>query len=155
MELPGPAAIRFPTYRRGIADAGRPGPYPHLCVELWKLVATGLLSAAKATRARREVPWSEVSPLLRGAFEAMKKRGKAELGNKTVLDALDAAATATEGLNDPAAILDAAQKAAAATMDRMRDAPAQIGRARIFSNKSVGLDDPGMVAFYEILEGLR
>jgi dihydroxyacetone kinase-like protein len=118
------------------------------------LVATGLLAAAKATRGRSEVPWSEVSPLLRGAFEAMQKRGKAELGNKTVLDTLDAAATATEGLDDPAAILAAAKKATAETMDRMRDRPAQIGRARIFADKSVGLDDPGMVAFWEILQGL-
>jgi dihydroxyacetone kinase-like protein len=84
----------------------------------------------------------------------MQKRGKAELGNKTVLDTLDAAATATEGLDDPAAILAAAKKATAETMDRMRDRPAQIGRARIFADKSVGLDDPGMVAFWEMLQGL-
>lgn len=118
------------------------------------LVATGLVAAAKATRGRDEVPWSEISSLLRGAFDSMKKRGKADLGNKTVLDAVDAAATATEGLGDPAAILDAAKKAVLDTMDRMRDMPAQIGRARIFGDKSVGLDDPGMVAFYEILKGL-
>jgi dihydroxyacetone kinase-like protein len=118
------------------------------------LVATGLLAAAKATRGRSEVPWSDVSGLLRGALEAMKKRGKADLGNKTVLDTLDAAATATEGLDDPAAMLAAAKKAASDTMDRMRDTPAQIGRARIFGDKSVGLDDPGMVAFCEILNGL-
>lgn len=118
------------------------------------LVATGLLAAAKATRGREEVPWSEVSSLLRGALEAMKKRGKAELGNKTVLDALDAAATATEGFDEPAAILDAAKAAVSATMDRMRDTPAQIGRARIFGDRSVGLDDPGMVAFLEILNAL-
>lgn len=118
------------------------------------LVATGLLAAAKATRGREEVPWRQVSSLLRGALEAMKKRGKAELGNKTVLDTLDAAAAATEGLDDPGAILDAAKAAVSATMERMRDTPAQIGRARIFGDKSVGLDDPGMVAFLEILNGL-
>lgn len=118
------------------------------------LVATGLISAAKATRGRTEVPWSEMSELLRGALEAMMARGKAELGNKTVLDPLDAAATATEGLDDPQAILAAAQKAVEETMDRMRDTPAQIGRARIFGEKTVGLDDPGMVAFLEILKGL-
>ncbi|MDR3495019.1 MAG: dihydroxyacetone kinase subunit L [Ancalomicrobiaceae bacterium] len=118
------------------------------------LVATGLMSAAKATRGRTEVPWSEVSGLLNGAFETMKARGKAELGNKTVLDTLDAAAKATNGLDDPRAILAAARKAVAETMDRMRQTPAQIGRARIFADKSIGLDDPGMVAFAEMLKGL-
>jgi dihydroxyacetone kinase-like protein len=118
------------------------------------LVATGLMSAAKATRGRTEVPWSEMSALIAGAFEAMRTRGKAELGNKTVLDTLNAAAEATRGLDEPRAILAAAEKAVAETMDRMRNTPAQIGRARIFGDKSIGMDDPGMVAFAEMLKGL-
>lgn len=118
------------------------------------LLATGLMSAAKATRGRTEVPWEEMSGLLDGALQAMMARGKAQLGNKTVLDTLDAAAKATKGLDDPQAIVDAARKAVAETMDTMRDTPAQIGRARIFGDKSVGLNDPGMVAFAEVLKGL-
>lgn len=118
------------------------------------LLATGLMSAAKATRGRTDVAWSEVSPLLEGALDAMRTRGKASLGDKTVLDVLHAAAEATKGLDDPAAILDAARKAVAETMDRFRGQPAKIGRARIFGEKSIGLDDPGMRAFKDILDGL-
>src|ERR1700756_3244491 len=65
------------------------------------LLATGLLAAAKATRGRTEVPWSETTDLLRAALTAMMTRGKASLGDKTVLDALDAAATAAEGKAEP------------------------------------------------------
>lgn len=118
------------------------------------LVATGLMSAAKATRGRREVPWSEVSPLLTGALEAMQRRGKAELGDKTVLDALEAAAEATAGLDEPEAILMAAREATDRTLDAFRDRPAKVGRARIYGEKSIGLDDPGMLAFRHILAGL-
>lgn len=118
------------------------------------LLATGLMSAAKATRGRADVPWSEVSPLLEGALEAMRTRGKASLGDKTVLDTVAAAAEATKGLDDPAAILAASRKAVAETMDRFRGQPAKVGRARIFGEKSVGLDDPGMRAFKDILDGL-
>ncbi len=118
------------------------------------LLATGLMSAAKATRGRADVPWSEVSPLLEGALEAMRTRGKASLGDKTVLDPVAAAAEATKGLDDPAEILAAARKAVAETMDRFRGQPAKIGRARIFGEKSIGLDDPGMRAFKDILDGL-
>jgi dihydroxyacetone kinase-like protein len=118
------------------------------------LLATGLMSAAKATRGRTDVAWSEISPLLAGAFEAMRTRGKASLGDKTVLDVVNAAAEATEGLDDPAAILTAARQAVTETMDRFRDQPAKIGRARIFAEKSMGLDDPGMRAFKAILDGL-
>jgi dihydroxyacetone kinase-like protein len=118
------------------------------------LLATALLSAAKATKGRTEVPWSEVPALLDGALQAMMARGKASLGDKTVLDALNAAVRAIEGKDDPAAMLTAATAAVDATLDRMRGEPAKIGRARIFADRSIGLDDPGQVAFREILRGL-
>ncbi len=118
------------------------------------LLATGLMSAAKATRGRTDVPWGEASDLLAQALAAMQARGKAALGNKTVLDALDAARAATAGLDDPQAILAAATEAAQQALDAFRDKPSQIGRARIFAEKSVGLDDPGMLAFKRMLDGL-
>ena len=119
------------------------------------LLATGLMAAAKATRGRTEVPWSETGALLRGALEAMMARGKAALGDKTVLDALDAAATAAEGKTEAAEILPAAGAAVDAAMKRMRGMQARIGRARIFGERSIGLDDPGMRAFQEMLRGLE
>ena len=118
------------------------------------LLATGLMAAAKATRGRTAVPWEETAALLRAAQEAMTTRGRASLGDKTVLDALDAAATAAEGLGDPQEILRAAAAAVDACLDRMRSTQAKIGRARIFGERSVGLDDPGMRAFREVLRGL-
>ena len=118
------------------------------------LLATGLLATAKATRGRTEVPWSEAAALLRAALEAMMARGKAALGDKTVLDALDAAAGAAEGKAEGAEILKAAAVAVDATLERMRGMQAKIGRARIFGERSVGLDDPGMRAFREMLRGL-
>lgn len=118
------------------------------------LLATGLISAAKATRGREDVPWSEMSSLLRGAREAMQNRGKAALGDKTVLDTLEAAVAAAAGLDDPQAILASARTAVAQTLDAFRDRQARIGRARIFADKSVGLDDPGMLAFRFMLEAL-
>jgi dihydroxyacetone kinase-like protein len=118
------------------------------------LIATGLMSAAKTTRGRQDVPWSEISGLVAGAMDMMRTRGKASLGDKTILDALDAAATATAGLDEPTEILAAAQKSIIATMDQFRGQQAKIGRARIFAEKSVGLDDPGMLAFRRMLEAL-
>jgi phosphoenolpyruvate---glycerone phosphotransferase subunit DhaL len=117
------------------------------------LLATGLMAAAKATRGATEVPWSEVSALLHGALQAMMARGKASLGDKTVLDALDAAARAVDGVA-PAQMLAAASSAVEDTMTRLRGQQAKIGRARIFAERSAGLDDPGMLAFREILRAL-
>ncbi len=119
------------------------------------LLATGLMSAAKATKGRQEGPWSEVSALLGGALEIMSQRSKGQLGDKTVLDALEAARAATAGLGDPAALIEAADRAVGTCIETFRNQPAKQGRARIFGDKSVGKDDPGMVAFKRILEALK
>lgn len=118
------------------------------------LVASGLMAAAKLTRGRSEVPWNEMSSLIAAALDQMRTRGKASLGDKTVLDTLNAAAEATAGLDDPTAIVAAARKAVTETMATCRTWPAKIGRARIFAEKSIGLDDPGQLAFLRVLDGL-
>jgi dihydroxyacetone kinase-like protein len=110
------------------------------------LMATGLMSMAKVLRGRTGVEASEVSALITGARDAMQARGKAELGGKTVLDSLDAMAKATAGLGDPVAVADAAADSAAAAQAEMKGKLATIGRARIFGEKTIGMDDPGMLA---------
>jgi dihydroxyacetone kinase-like protein len=119
------------------------------------LLATGLMSAAKMTQGRQEVPWAELPALLASAFTAMSQRSGGKLGDKTVLDALDSICAATRGLQDPASLVAAADQAVAAALDRFRDQPSRQGRARIFAAKSIGRDDPGMVAFKRITETLR
>jgi dihydroxyacetone kinase-like protein len=118
------------------------------------LLATGLMAAAKDSKGKTERPWRDISPLLHLAEDAMLKRGKGHLGGKTVVDALHAVAQSLNGVDDPQAALAAARQAVADTLEAYRDKPNQLGRARIFAEKSVGLDDPGMIAFQRILEAL-
>ncbi len=118
------------------------------------LLATGLLSAAKSTQGRDAVPWSELPGLLSSAGAAMAKRGKAEVGDKTVLDMIDAVSAAMAGIGEPRAMLAAADQAASEALERFRDRPCRQGRARIFGENSIGRDDPGMVAFKRMLESL-
>lgn len=118
------------------------------------LLATGLMAMARATKGRSTVEVAELSGLVATARDAMMARGKAELGGKTVLDSLDALARALDGKTDPAAAADAATHATRAVLDEMRDRPATIGRARIFAEKSRGMDDPGMLAMALIVAAL-
>jgi phosphoenolpyruvate---glycerone phosphotransferase subunit DhaL len=118
------------------------------------LLATGLMAAAKTTRGRTEAPWTEVSALVGTALQAMSSRGKGQLGDKTVLDAVEAVRRATEGLGDPVALAAAADQAVAAALDDFRYLPFRQGRARIFGEKGLGRDDPGMVAFKRVVESL-
>ena len=116
------------------------------------ILATGLMAMAKQKKGQTEIDFSEWADLLKMALEAMQKRGKAELGQKTVLDPL--AATQKKLENNPNSSLSDLIEVVQQTIDDFRDKPCQIGRARIFQEKSIGLDDPGMVAFKRILEGL-
>ena len=118
------------------------------------LMATGLMAMAKTLRGRTEVAPSEVSALIAGARDAMQARGKADLGGKTVLDSLDAMAKATAGLTDPNAVAEAAATAAVAAQAQMKGRIATIGRARIFSEKTIGMDDPGMLAMTAIAQAM-
>ena len=118
------------------------------------LTATALMAAAKRTKGRTEVPWSEAPGLVAAARDAMMERGKGALGDKSVLDILDAVAKAIEGMDEPAAMLAAATAATDATLAGFRDRPNRLGRARMFAEKSVGMDDPGMRAFQRLLAGL-
>jgi dihydroxyacetone kinase-like protein len=118
------------------------------------LTATALMAAAKQTKGRAGIPWSEISSLVASARDAMMARGKGALGDKSVLDALDAVATATAGLDEPGSILAAADRATDDALRAFRDRPAKLGRARMFGEKSIGLDDPGMLAFRRMLDGL-
>jgi dihydroxyacetone kinase-like protein len=110
------------------------------------LLATGLMSAAKATKGRAEVEWQEVPGLMENAVAAMAARGKSSLGDKTVLDALSQAAESAAGSTEAADVLAASRAGIAQALENFRDKPNRIGRARIFGDRTVGMDDPGMVA---------
>ena len=115
------------------------------------LLATGLMAVAKALKGREGVEAGELPGLVAAARDAMMARGKAELGGKTVLDSLDAVAKALEGAGDPAgAAVAAAEEAQAA----FRDRPATVGRARVYAERSVGMDDPGMMAMTRIVRAV-
>jgi dihydroxyacetone kinase-like protein len=118
------------------------------------LLATGLMSAGRAVKGRTKVPWADISGLLGGALQAMSERGKGQLGDKTVLDAVEAARCATAGLDISEAIGREAGRAIATAILQFRDLPFRQGRARIFGSKGIGRDDPGMVAFQRIVESL-
>ena len=118
------------------------------------LTATAFMAAAKACKGRTEVPYDEVSALLAAARDAMMARGKGNLGDKTVLDALDAVALATARESDSVRLLTLADGAINTTLDTFRDRENKLGRARMFGDKSRGLDDPGMLALRRVLDGM-
>ena len=119
------------------------------------LLATGMMAIAKEKNGEIRIELDEVSRLLDTALKAMQMRGKASLGDKTVLDVIAAARDAAKNQTDGQAMLNSINQAISDTMELFRNRQSQIGRARIFGEKSIGLDDPGMLAFKRMFESLK
>lgn len=92
----------------------------------------------------------ELAQGLATASLLVQKLGRARLGGKTMLDALDPAARALAATAD----LDAAVAAARAGAQATRDMTATIGRARHVSEGGKGHLDPGAQSVVLILEEL-
>lgn len=119
---------------------------------LGTLIGTAFMTFAKTTQGKSQIEWSEVSGVLDDAVAAMSSRGKSELGDKTILDSLDAIARAVESSKNQEEFVSRARSAARMALDDFRDRPCQVGRARMYKEQSIGLDDPGMLAVALIME---
>jgi len=118
------------------------------------LMAIGMMAIAKQIKGQTAVEPAELAALVMAARDQIQARGKAEFGGKTVLDSLDAIYKRISGLTDLEDIRKAAILAADEALTQFREKPATMGRARMFGEKSIGLDDPGMLAMKFIVYAL-
>jgi dihydroxyacetone kinase len=122
---------------------------------LGTLLTIALLNIGKGAAGKTEIGWVEFGALLDNAGKQMLARGGATLGDKTVIDVVTAVAAALSQLKPGDAAGVTALATARATLDQFRDKPCRMGRARMFGDKSVGVDDPGMLAFVRIVEAIN
>ena len=94
------------------------------------LVAGGLLAGSKVWVGCEDVTAVEAEAFIRAAASSISHRGKSQVGDKTILDAM-VPAVAT------------------------RDLQSQRGRASWLQDRSIGLQDPGATAFLRALEAWR
>ena len=110
------------------------------------LIVASLMAVAKSTRGRKRIDDAELGEIVQHARDAMISRGKTEPGSKTAIDSLNAIAAALHksgAAENPAMV---ARTAAFDALEEFRTKACKTGRARMFSDKSRGLDDPGMLA---------
>ncbi|MET0844494.1 MAG: dihydroxyacetone kinase subunit DhaL [Mycetocola sp.] len=111
------------------------------------LYGTAYLKAAGAVAHLGELDGAAVAGLLRAARDGIVLRGKAEIGDKTMIDAwspaVDAADAALAGGSSPSEILQAAADAAAAGAEATEPLVARKGRASYLGERAIGHRDPG------------
>lgn len=94
--------------------------------------------------------------IMRGALEAIKARGKAAVGDKTMVDALEPAVIAMENADteDMSKTLEAAVKAAYKGVEQTKTYAARFGRAKSLMERSIGFQDAGATSVAIIFEAM-
>ena len=103
------------------------------------LYGTLVMTLGKEWPPDDELDSAKLSQMLAASLEALKKRGKADLGAKTMLDVLAPVRQALEANKSMAEISAIAQQAAEATIPMK----ATRGRASFLGDRSIGHMDPG------------
>jgi len=123
------------------------------------LVAGALLAGSRVWGDSATIEGDQISRFALAAAESISSRGKSQVGDKTILDALFPAAEALrdagpDAVSSPAA-LDSAIAAAEAGVTASKALQSRRGRASWLQERSIGLQDPGATMFLRFLESWK
>jgi dihydroxyacetone kinase-like protein len=116
------------------------------------LYGTLLLQMGNALAGSETVDQAAFAAAWRKGLEGVRARGKAELGDKTMVDALSPAVDALEGAADLDAGLAAAAAAAHDGMEATIPLQARKGRASYLAERSIDHQDPGATSTYYLFQ---
>ncbi|MCG2624762.1 dihydroxyacetone kinase subunit L [Arthrobacter sp. I2-34] len=120
---------------------------------------TAFLRAAGVAKGRQQLAAADAVGMLRAAIDGIKVRGGAEVGDKTLLDALvpvaDALEQAAADGADGAAAVETAAKAARDAAEATSSLAARRGRASYSGDRSIGSPDAGAMAVAIMLEQIN
>ena len=119
------------------------------------LLGTFFLRAGASCAGKSELAPADVVALFQAGVDGIQQRGKAALGDKTMLDALlpavDAMRGALEAGNDLAEMVERGAAAAEAGVQATTTMQARKGRGSYLGERSVGHQDPGATAAHLLL----
>ncbi|TNM61774.1 dihydroxyacetone kinase family protein [Aliirhizobium smilacinae] len=122
------------------------------------LTATGFLRASKAVETATSLGTPEMAAFWVAYHDGIAERGKAKVGDKTIVDVLDPVArTLEEQAADGVSLVSALAAAAAVAEDALEKTKtmvAQHGKAAAFQEKTIGLQDAGATVGALILREL-
>jgi dihydroxyacetone kinase-like protein len=122
------------------------------------LYGTLFLRAGAAVAGKQELTDEDMVGLLQAALDGVLQRGKAQPGDKTMVDVLSpAVATFQQAISEGKTTLEAMQQTVAAGQQGMKDTTpmlAKKGRASYLGERSIGHQDPGATSSYLMLKSL-
>jgi phosphoenolpyruvate---glycerone phosphotransferase subunit DhaL len=123
------------------------------------LYGTLFLRAGTVASGKHELNTTELAGVLKAGLSGVIERGKAQVGDKTMVDALTPAVKAFEqAAEDGAGIAEALGQTVAAAEQGMKDTIpliARKGRASYLGERAIGHQDPGATSVYLIIKALH
>lgn len=123
------------------------------------LYATALMRAGAAVKDKSVLEGADIAQVIQAMAKGIEDRGKATVGEKTMLDAWApasaAAAQARAESRDMTAILSSAISAARAGAEATKSMIATKGRSSRLGERSLGHIDPGAASAVTILEAME
>jgi len=119
------------------------------------LYGTAFLRASNALGDKEEVSAEEAADALEAALGGIKQRGKAEVGDKTIVDALEPGVEAAKdaaGEGSVAGVFRSAADAAKEGAESTVPLTAKRGRASYLGARAAGHKDPGATSTYMLLD---
>jgi phosphoenolpyruvate---glycerone phosphotransferase subunit DhaL len=119
------------------------------------LYGTAFLRASTALEDRDEVSAEDAAEALEAALGGIRQRGKAEAGDKTIVDALEPAVEAAKGAaadGSIAQVFRAGAEAAKEGAESTVPLTARKGRASYLGDRAQGHQDPGATSTYYLLD---
>ena len=115
------------------------------------------LAGAKGMEVKAEFNSADFAAMERKSLMAIKERGKAEVGDKTMVDALEPAVLAMEANKDKTLLemLKAAEAAAEQGVENTKNYVAKFGRAKSLMERAIGHQDAGATSVWLIFQGMR
>ena len=173
---PTPAAVaRIATRARGLTAAKEKlaeGGFPSID-KAFMAVGTAMMSSmggasgaifgtlfragGKALKGQEVFDSAGLATFLQAAVQGVQDRGKAEVGDKTVVDAMVPAAEKAKGTSEGnlTEALAAAADAAEGGKEASKDMVAKFGRAKTLGDGAVGHPDAGALSFTIIMQAMR
>lgn len=122
------------------------------------LYGTLFLRASTAVAGKEELSDRDLLAILQAGLDGVVQRGKAQLGDKTMVDVLSPSVAAfQQAIGEGKNSIQAMEEAVAAGKRGMQDTTpmqAKKGRASYLGERSIGHQDPGATSSYLMLKSL-
>ena len=120
---------------------------------LGTLVASGFMRCGKELTGKEALEASDYAPMLAAFTQGIMDRGKAQPGDRTIIDALHPAIAALKSSPEaPAQAWDRAVEASRQGLEQTKTMPAKHGRAAYYGEAAFGKQDAGATVGLLIVE---